>query len=99
MGHFKREDCLNDFVLPVLGEIVVKGEPQEAVTDPLRHWALPRAPAKPETHRRQMQRKIVKNSENPAASQVLDQSLPLRERMHDHIEHVVRLYAMRRNVR
>src|SRR3954464_8967902 len=46
-----------------------------------------------------MQRQIVKNSENAQPCKMRNQCLSGRERMRDHLEHVVSLFAIRRDKR
>ena len=80
-----------------VGERVEERQAQQAVAHVLSHPAAARLPAEPPAHLRKMQRDVVEDREDPAGFQVLDELLAVLHRAHEHVEHVIRLLAVRRN--
>ncbi len=73
-----------------------KWKTQEAIRQIFRDRTIALTSAKAQTHRGQMQRQIVKHGQNSKTSEVRDQCLPALKGRHDHVKHVVTLFAFGR---
>src|SRR5205814_2271662 len=74
-----------------LGELVIERQPQQTIAYILSHRAIAFFATELPAHAREMQRQVMKDSVYLASAKMCDQGLPLGQRSHHEIKHVVGL--------